>query len=90
MASATITVRTDNTVKEEADELFADLGINMSTAINMFLRQAVREQKIPFEITRNVPNAETIAAIREGKALLQDPAAPRYSSIEDLKAALDS
>ena len=61
----------------------------MTTAINVFLRSTIREHGIPFELKLDEPNATTIAAIEEGKKLLSDPTAPRYSSIEDLKAALE-
>jgi DNA-damage-inducible protein J len=41
------------------------LGLDLTTAITLFLKQAVREQAIPFEIKRDMPNAETIAAMNE-------------------------
>jgi len=50
MELATVNVRMDKDTKKEADELFAEMGINMSTAINIFVRQSVRQKKIPFEI----------------------------------------
>ena len=58
----TITITVDKDLKEDAAELFEDLGMNTSTAINAFLRQSVRENKIPFEIKRNI---ETENALRE-------------------------
>lgn len=60
-----INIKTDSTLKAQAEKLFADLGMNMSTALNIFLRQAVRENRIPFEITKNVPNAETLQAMED-------------------------
>jgi DNA-damage-inducible protein J len=51
MELVTVNVRMDKNIKNEAETLFAELGINMSTAINMFVRQAVRQNKIPFEIS---------------------------------------
>lgn len=51
MELVTINVRMDKTIKAEAENLFSELGINMSTAINIFVRQAVRQNKIPFEIS---------------------------------------
>jgi DNA-damage-inducible protein J len=45
-----LTIRIDKTVKGEAERLFSELGLNMSTAINLFVRQALRQRKIPFEI----------------------------------------
>lgn len=50
MANSIISVRVDEDLKKEADILFNKLGINMSSAINIFLKQSVREQGIPFEM----------------------------------------
>lgn len=69
MANVNITIRMDEHLKEQADELFSDLGLSMSAAFTMFARQAVREQRIPFEIKRNVPIAmasdDTVNAVSE-------------------------
>ena len=56
MATVTTSIRTDAQLKQEADQLFTELGMNFSTAVNMFLRQAVRMQGLPFRPTREVPN----------------------------------
>ena len=48
---ANVSFRIDRELKEQADTLFADLGMNMTTAFNVFLRQTVREGRIPFEIS---------------------------------------
>ena len=58
-----MTIRTNSAVKEQAQILFNDLGMDMSTAINIFLRQAVREDRIPFIISRDEPSEETYKAI---------------------------
>ncbi len=89
MSTTNLNIRTEKDVKEQAEKIFSELGLNMTTAINMFLRTAIREHGIPFELKLNVPNDTTVAAIEEGKKLLDDPTAPRYSSIDELKAALD-
>ena len=88
MSTTTISVRLDEDVKDAAESLFSELGLNMSVAVNAFLRQAVREGRIPFEITTVTPSARTVAAIMEGKALLSDPAAPTYANVEELREAL--
>ncbi len=62
----------------------------MTTAINLFLRTAIRKRDIPFDLLLDVPNDTTVAAIEEGKRLLNAPASPKYSNMEDLKAVLDS
>lgn len=59
METVNMTIRMDRELKKQAEELFADLGINMTAAINIFLRQAVREQRIPFNVSRDASNKET-------------------------------
>ena len=67
MATANINVRVDETLKKNAEMLFDEIGMNMSTAINIFLKQAVREQGIPFQLKIEEPNAETIKTIEDVK-----------------------
>ena len=74
----------DEDLKKQADELFADLGMNMTTAIVTFIKQAVREQAIPFVISRNIPNEETIQAITGVERLKKDPNRQTYSSFDEL------
>ena len=90
MATRNLNIRTDKEIKDQAEQIFAELGITMSTAVNIFLRTAVREHGIPFALKIDVPNDTTAAAIQEGRKMLKDPTAPRYSSMESLKAALDA
>lgn len=52
METVNITIRMDKTLKKQSEELFKDLGLTMSAAFNMFAKQAVREQRIPFDVTR--------------------------------------
>ena len=66
MNNTTITIKTDKVIKKKSKQLFADLGLDMSTAINMFLRQCIRENGIPF-ISSRVPNALTLKAIRDAQ-----------------------
>jgi addiction module antitoxin, relB/dinJ family len=89
MATTNLNIRTDKEIKVQAEEIFSELGLNMTTAINMFLRTAIREHGIPFELKVDVPNDVTVAAIEEGRRIVSDPSAPRYSSIEALKEALE-
>ena len=90
MSATNLNIRTDKDVKEQAEQLFAELGLNMTTAINLFLRTAIRKHGIPFDLILDEPNETTVAAIEEGKRLLNDPSSPKYSSMEELKAALES
>lgn len=89
MESANLNIRTDKDVKVQAEKIFDALGLNMTTAINIFLRQAIRENGIPFEVKLNTPNAITAAAIEEGRKMAYNSKQKGYSSISDLKAALD-
>lgn len=64
MANTTnLNIRIDEELKRQADALFSELGLNMSTAINIFLRYSVRYGGIPFELRVEKPNADTLAAI---------------------------
>lgn len=65
MSTTNINVRIDENLKKDADQLFSDLGLTMSTAITMFLKSAISHNGIPFEIKRKEPNAETVAAIED-------------------------
>lgn len=87
-ASANINFRVDADLKKEAEDLFSDLGLNMTSAMTMFLKQSVRSQCIPFEVTR-IPNAETVAAMEEAVRIAKDPSVKSYSSAEELFKALD-
>ncbi len=88
MAMTNLNIRIDKDVKDQAEEIFNELGMNMTTEINIFLRTTIKEHGIPFDLKLDIPNDTTSAAIEEGKKLSTDSNALRYSSIEDLKDAL--
>jgi DNA-damage-inducible protein J len=79
----------DVDLKREAEDLFSDLGLNMTVAMTMFLRQAVRNQGIPFEISRT-PNKETIAAMLEAERIALDPNVKGYNNLDLLFKELKS
>jgi DNA-damage-inducible protein J len=60
-----MSIRIDSDVKAKAQALFSALGIDMTTAINIFLRQAIQHQGIPFNVTLTKPNQETLDAMAE-------------------------
>ncbi|MBQ6610108.1 MAG: type II toxin-antitoxin system RelB/DinJ family antitoxin [Oscillospiraceae bacterium] len=75
----------DPDLKKEASVLFSDLGMDLSTAVSVFLKQAVRVQGFPFVITRETPNADTIAALNEYYLMKEHPEDYKdYSSFKDL------
>lgn len=84
MASTNINIRIDSELKKEAEALFNDLGMTMSTAITIFLKSSVSNDGIPFEI-RRTPNDTTRAALAEYYEMLRDPDAYKgYDSFEEL------
>lgn len=88
MEYTNLNIRTSKETKAQAERIFEELGISTTTAFNMFLKAVIRENGIPFDMRVDTPNAETIAAIKEGRKIAHDPNAKGYKSIEELKAAL--
>ncbi len=76
-------VRMDRDIKEQSEALFGELGMNLTTAINVFLRQAIRAGGFPFDVTINAPNPATVAAMQEAARISRDPNVQRYSDVEE-------
>lgn len=90
MATVTnLNIRTEKAVKEAAERIFTELGLNMTTAVNIFLKQTIRENGIPFSLKLDTPNEITMAAIAEGRRIAVDPDVKGYKSLGDLREALD-
>lgn len=88
MATVSTNIKIDSALKQESQELFESLGLSFGTAINIFLRQSVREQAIPFRVGSPMPNAETIKAIedaRKGIGLSRG-----FNSVSELMEDLDA
>ena len=83
-----ISIRMDSDLKAQADTLFAELGMNLTTAFNIFVRQSIREGGIPFKICINQPNKETIAAMLEAERIAIDPSVKGYDNLNELFADL--
>lgn len=88
-STTNITIRMDANLKAQAEALFNELGMNLSTAFNIFVRQSLREGAIPFKIHLEKPNAETIAAMEEAKRIANDPSVKGYTNINELFAELE-
>jgi len=69
VATTNISIRMDSDLKERAESLFSEFGMNLTTAFNVFVRQSLRDGCIPFEIRLERPNKETIAAILEAESI---------------------
>jgi len=74
-----VTIRLDREVKERAEQMFNDFGMNLSTAFNIFARQALRQGKIPFEISdpfyseaNQARLAQSIADAEAGKVTIRE------------------
>lgn len=84
MAKVSTNISLDPELKEKAIKLFSNFGLDLSTAITLFLSQSVREEKIPFEIRMNIPNQETIEALKEKEAMKDKKKYKRYDSFEEI------
>lgn len=73
----------DKQLKTESEVLFQNLGMNLTTAINVFLRQAVRTGGFPFEIKAETPNKETVLALLETEKIQNDLHAKVYNDVEE-------
>ena len=83
-----ISIRMDTELKAQAEALFGELGMNLTTAFNIFVRQSIREGGIPFEIKLDKPNKETAAAMREAERIARDPAVKGYEDQAELFSEL--
>jgi DNA-damage-inducible protein J len=91
MADTTnISIRMDTELKKQAEKLFNELGMNMTTAFNIFLRQSVRQQRIPFDVALETPNPETLAAMEEAERISRDPSVKGYLDVDQLMKDLTS
>ena len=88
--STNVTVRMDSDVKRECEGIYGALGINLSTAINVFLRKSIRVGGFPFDVRLDDrPNRETMAALLEADRIAKDPSARRYHSVKELFSDLE-
>ena len=79
-----LTIRLDSDLKKDCEALYAELGMSLSTAINVFLRQSLRKGGLPFDARLDdQPNRTTIEAMLEAERIAKDPTVKRYSDIEE-------
>ena len=89
MATVPTQVRIDENLKKQATELFSQLGMDMSSAMNIFLRQCVMRGGLPFDVVVPQYKSEVIEAMEEAKRISKDPNTKRYSSFSDVMEDLD-
>lgn len=87
--STNISIRMDSDLKAAAEQLYSELGMNISTAFNIFVRQSLREGGIPFKITTDTPNKETVAAMLEAERIANDSSVKGYTDMDELFAELN-
>ena len=88
LLNSNVSIRVDKDIKSQADALFAEFGLNFTTAVNIFLRQTLREGKIPFSISLNKePNKTTLEALKEIEEMEKNPSA--YKSYKDVDEMME-
>lgn len=88
MSKVSTNISIDAETKKQAQILLADFGMDLSTAVNVFLKQMVYEGAFPFSITRESPNAVTLAAI-DSSAKGSDVYGP-FDNVSELMGALNA
>ena len=90
MSTAPTQIRIDSDVKQQATALFNSLGLDMSGAVNLFLHQCVLRGGLPFSVELPRYNQATLAAMDEARRISRDPDVKGYTSMDELKKALES
>lgn len=90
MATVPTQVRIDEDLKKQATELFAQLGMDMSGAMNVFLRQCVMRGGLPFDVVVPQYKSEVLEAMEEAKRISKDPDTKRYRNFSEAMEDLDS
>ena len=88
--SVNFSVRMNDDIKKQSELVFGELGVNLTTAINVFLRKSIAVGGFPFDVRLDQPNNETIAAMKEAQSLSKDPSVKRYSDVNELLRDLKS
>ena len=87
--TSNMNIRMDKDVKEQAQRVFAQLGMDMTTAVKVFLRQVIRSNGFPFELRLDTPNEETMAALREVQEMKKNPSIGRsYTDVDEMMKEL--
>ena len=91
MNATTLNVRVDAKLKKDVESCLDEMGLNMSTAITIYLKQIAKLRAIPFQVTANPRlNRTTIAAIEEAERIAHDPSIKGYRDIDSLMESLNS
>ncbi|MCM1054900.1 MAG: type II toxin-antitoxin system RelB/DinJ family antitoxin [Bacteroides sp.] len=89
MAKTNLTIRIDQELKSQLQELAEDLGMDVTTFFTVYAKKAVRMWKIPFEVSGDIPNKETLEAIEEVKRMKADPSIGKsYTDVDQMMKEL--
>ncbi len=83
MATANFTIRLDNNVKKEAESTYNELGLNLTTAINVFLRKSIVVGGFPFDVRTEEPNKGTLLALLEAEKISKGPSEKGYTDVDE-------
>ena len=84
-------MRIDTNVKAQLQELMSDFGLDMTTFFTMTAKQAIREQRIPFEVSREIPNNDTLEAFKEVEEMKKNPSTIKsYSCFGELLEEIEA
>ncbi len=89
MSTTPTQIRIDADVKKQANDLFARLGLDMSSAVNLFLHQCVLRGGLPFNVEVPRYSQQTLAAMEEARRISRDPSVEGYASMDELRKALE-
>ena len=90
MATVPTQVRIDEELKKQAVDLFSQLGLDMSGAMNMFLKQCVLRGGLPFSVELPQYRPEVMEAMKEAKRISRDSSIKGYKNLEDAFKELDA
>ena len=85
---ANVNIRIDKEIKENAEKVFYKLGLTPTAAITLFYNQVIRTNSIPFELKLDIPNKETVKAIKEVEKMEKNP--NKYKGYKDPKELVDN
>ena len=83
-SNVNLNIRVNADTKKEFEAFCHDMGMSMTTAITLFMRKTIREYRIPFDISGDVPNQTTLEAIREVEEDLKNPKLKSYQSVDEM------
>ena len=89
MATAPTQIRIDADIKKQATDLFNALGLDMSSAVNLFLHQCVLRGGLPFRVEMPRYTQRTLDAMDEARRISRDPDVRGYTNMDDLRKALE-